>query len=130
MPLDQLTKASHQRIATLQADGFEEDSGQRWTALAIGPCDASKGSRSAGRSRPSLSLPGSDERGELFRLQPAVLSGHGWTLCKEFCARDFVRSVTRTARRLGPGSDGDFRLWAFTPQGARSQKGPWQERGA
>jgi len=75
MPLDQVAKALDQRIAALQADGVDEDSGQRWTALAIGPVRRLEGIEIRRSVSASLSLPGSDRRGELFRLQPAVLSG-------------------------------------------------------
>jgi hypothetical protein len=35
--IEELAKALDGAIAALQADGYDEDSGRRWTALAIGP---------------------------------------------------------------------------------------------
>ena len=71
---DQLARALHKTVATLQADGFEEDSGRRWTAFAVGPTERIEGLG----PEPSLSLgsgPIPPEQGGVFRLQPVILSG-------------------------------------------------------
>jgi len=66
LSVDQLAQALDERIATLQADGFEEDRGQRWTVFAVGPVR-----RVEGFEGPELA----GTSGDLFRLQPAILSG-------------------------------------------------------
>jgi hypothetical protein len=74
----QVTKALHGNVATLQADGFEEDSGQQWTVLAIGHPQRVEGSEGLGSSAvppPIASHAASLERGDLFRLRPEILSG-------------------------------------------------------
>jgi hypothetical protein len=62
----------------LQADGFEEDSGQRWTVLAVGAVqrvDAFEDLGSTVASLPSAPKAISSEQGGVFRLQPVILSG-------------------------------------------------------
>ena len=74
---DQLSKALHENIAALQADGFEEDSGMRWTVFATGPVRRVEGFQDlvlAGSSLSALNI-ASLEEGDLFRLKPAILSG-------------------------------------------------------
>jgi hypothetical protein len=75
---DQLIRALHGNIAALQSDGFEEDSGQRWTVFATGPVRRVEGYEDFGLVVPSLSsAPVTADREEsgLFRLKPAILSG-------------------------------------------------------
>ena len=73
---DQLSKALHENIAALQADGFEEDSGKRWTVFAIGPVRRAEGFGDLGLAGSLLSAlnVASLEEGDLFRLKPAILS--------------------------------------------------------
>jgi hypothetical protein len=76
--VDQLAKALHGNVATLQADGFEEDRGQRWTVFAAGPVRRVEGFEGFGPAAASLSSmrdTASVEGGDLLRLQPAILSG-------------------------------------------------------
>ena len=70
---DELQRALHGNIAALQADGFEEDSGQRWSVFATGPIERAEGGETLFGS---LTVPSHDaiESG-LFRLKPAILSG-------------------------------------------------------
>jgi len=74
---EQLARALHKSVATLQADGFEEDNGRRWTAFAVGPTERIEGPTNVGQGPPLA--PGFDpippEQGGLFRLQPVILSG-------------------------------------------------------
>jgi len=74
---DQLSKALHENIAALQADGFEEDSGKRWTVFATGPVRRVEGFEDLGLAGWSLSALNVAllEEGDLFRLKPAILSG-------------------------------------------------------
>jgi hypothetical protein len=73
----QLTTALHGNIAALQADGFEEDAGRRWTVFATGPVRRVDGLEGTGPAGWSLSPPdaASPGQGVLFRLTPAILSG-------------------------------------------------------
>lgn len=74
---DELVRTLHGNIAALQADGFEEDKGQRWTVFATGPVRRVEGVENLGLVSPSWPLPPSTAMGEvvLFRLKPAILSG-------------------------------------------------------
>jgi len=74
---EQLARALHKTVATLQADGFEEDSGRRWTAFAVGPTERIEGLANVGQGT-SLSLglgPVPQEQVGVFRLRPVILSG-------------------------------------------------------
>jgi len=78
LSVDQLAKAIDRGTATLQADGFEEDSGQRWTVIAVGPVQRLGGSEGLGPTVAELSFASEavlGERGGLFHLQPVILSG-------------------------------------------------------
>jgi hypothetical protein len=78
LSVDQLAKAIDRRTATLQADGFEEDTGQRWTVLAVGPVQRIQAFEGLGSVVASLSSAPeavSGEQGGVFRLQPVILSG-------------------------------------------------------
>jgi uncharacterized protein len=78
LSVDQLADALDKTVATLQADGFEEDSGKRWTVLAAGPVRRIRGFDDLGPEAVLLSFAPeavSGERGGLFRLEPAILSG-------------------------------------------------------
>lgn len=73
LPDEQLASAVDGKVASLQADGFEEDQGQRWTVLAAGPV-----SRAEGFDRPASFVPPEAAPAEpphLFLLQPVILSG-------------------------------------------------------
>ena len=75
---EQLKKALHGNIAALQAEGFAEDGGQRWTVFATGPVRRVDGYESFGLAGSSLSSApdaASLEEHGLFRLKPAILSG-------------------------------------------------------
>jgi hypothetical protein len=74
---DELTRALHGNIAALQADGFEEDRGQRWTVFATGPVRRVEGVEDLGLVSASWPLPPGTAMGEggLFRLKPAIFSG-------------------------------------------------------
>lgn len=72
--IDQLATAVDKNVASLQADGFEEDSGLRWTVLAIGPVRR-VGAFEGVAPGAEFSEAVSGERGGLFRLQPLILSG-------------------------------------------------------
>jgi nitroimidazol reductase NimA-like FMN-containing flavoprotein (pyridoxamine 5'-phosphate oxidase superfamily) len=74
---EELSRALHGNIAALQADGYEEDSGQRWTVFAMGPVQRVEGVERLGMIARSLPWLPSTAMGEdgLFRLKPAVLSG-------------------------------------------------------
>lgn len=94
--IDQLAEALNGSIVAVQADGYHEDHGRRWTALAIGQAhrigslgersgrrtsDASSDSNSEEFSRilpgvplELLSSPRSGDR-HIFRLRPQILSG-------------------------------------------------------
>jgi len=75
---DQIAQALDRAVAALQADGFEEDSGRRWTVFAAGPTRRSDSFENLGPLAASLSL-GPDTPsgglGALFSLQPVILSG-------------------------------------------------------
>ena len=76
VPEEQLAKALDKAVATLQADGFDEDSGRRWTAFAAGPTERLETIGSLGLGPSSLeSDPVTEEWGGVFRLQPVILSG-------------------------------------------------------
>lgn len=78
LSVDQLAKAIEGSIATLQADGFEEDRGRRWTVLAIGPVVRVEGFEGLEAGRAFLSLAPeahSGGSGGVFLLQPSILSG-------------------------------------------------------
>jgi len=76
LSVGQLARAIDKSIATLQADGFEEDSGQRWTVLAVGPVRHVEGVEGLGPvSESFVTEADSSERGGVFRLLPAILSG-------------------------------------------------------
>ncbi|HEY5252254.1 MAG TPA: pyridoxamine 5'-phosphate oxidase family protein [Acidimicrobiales bacterium] len=71
---DELRRALHGNIAALQADGFEEDTGQRWTVFATGPVER----RVDGLENVILALSTSENatlESNLFCLKPAILSG-------------------------------------------------------
>jgi len=70
---DELRRALHGNIIALQADGFEEDTGQRWTVFATGPAE-----RVERIERTALSLwvpPDAAVESDLFRLKPSIVSG-------------------------------------------------------
>jgi len=70
---DELTKALEGSIAALQADGFEEDRGQRWSVFATGPVGIVESLETAVTM---LSGPSNTTvESSLFRLKPAILSG-------------------------------------------------------
>jgi hypothetical protein len=80
LSVEQLAKALDRSIATLQADGFEEDGGPRWTVLAAGTVQRVDGFESLGTEAASVAMsltpdPASGELHSLFRLHPVILSG-------------------------------------------------------
>jgi hypothetical protein len=80
LSVEQLVRALDKSIATLQADGFEEDGGPRWTVLAAGTVERVGNFESLGKEAASAAMsltPAavSGERNRLFRLHPVILSG-------------------------------------------------------
>jgi len=84
LPVDQMAKAIDGTVAALQADGFDEDRGRRWTALAIGLVSRIERAEdlmgeqvdSAPLDPTELFPPGSSwDEGHIFRLRPQILSG-------------------------------------------------------
>ena len=71
VPEEQLAKALDKAVATLQADGFDEDSGRRWTAFAAGPTERLETIGSLGLGPSSLESDRS-YRGMGRRLSPAT----------------------------------------------------------
>jgi len=70
--VEQLAKALNGAVAALQADGYEEDSDKRWTALAIGPTQLlSPDTLSGGQPEPGAPWTGR----EIVHLSPQILSG-------------------------------------------------------
>ena len=74
---DQLAQALDGQVACVQADGFDEDHGQRWTVFATGPVSRIGGLQVLG-TLPSTA-PGESaldvERERAFSLQAKILSG-------------------------------------------------------
>ena len=84
LPVDQMAKAIDGTVAALQADGFDEDRGRRWTALAIGLVSridqaeelTTEEAEGPGIDPTDLFLPGTSwDDGYIFRLEPQILSG-------------------------------------------------------
>ena len=74
----ELTKILHGNVAALQAEGFEEDSGRRWTVLAVGPVQRVSALEDLGSATISdLTPPGvpSVMSGDVYRLSPTIFSG-------------------------------------------------------
>jgi hypothetical protein len=71
---DELRRALHGNVAALQADGFEEDTGQRWTVFATGPVE-----RCVDRLENMILALSTSENAtlesNLFCLKPTILSG-------------------------------------------------------
>ncbi len=70
---EELTRALHGNIAALQADGFDEDSGRRWSVFAtgsVGIVESLETVASMLSGPPSAGIESS-----LFRLKPTILSG-------------------------------------------------------
>ena len=70
---EELTKALHGSIASLQADSFDEDSGRRWSVFATGPVAIVESLETVATmlSGPPIA----NVESSLFRLSPAILSG-------------------------------------------------------
>ena len=79
LSVGQLAMALDGAVVAVQADGFDEDSGRRWTAFATGPTQRveSVGDLEMAATLPSLAPDPSvsEQRGGLFRLRPMILSG-------------------------------------------------------
>jgi nitroimidazol reductase NimA-like FMN-containing flavoprotein (pyridoxamine 5'-phosphate oxidase superfamily) len=69
LSIDQVATAIDDAVVALQADGFDEDRGRRWTVLAIGPATAVE---PTSESVPRHLRP---DR-HAFRLRPKMISGH------------------------------------------------------
>ena len=69
LSIDQVATAIDDAVVALQADGFDEDRGRRWTVLAIGPATAVEPTweGAAGHLHPDR---------HTFRLRPKMISGH------------------------------------------------------
>ena len=76
--VEELAQALNRGVATLQADGFEEDSGQRWSVFVVGVAQRVENAASIGTETRSPSLAPDAALGDpvgLFRLVPEILSG-------------------------------------------------------
>ena len=76
--VDQLREALHGTVTTLQADGFDEASGRRWSVIAVGTTRRVEVSDGIGlREIASLSVPDATavEQDTVFRLDHQILSG-------------------------------------------------------
>jgi uncharacterized protein len=70
---EELTKALYGNIAALQADGFDEDSGRRWSVFATGPIAIVESLETLDTNLSDS--PMAKAESTLFRLNPAILSG-------------------------------------------------------